>query len=283
MPEDKRGAYEEALQASRSIPAVSGEGQGSVAVDVTRDEWESHWSDFYEASQVNPAGAYRVRVILRWLRQALRPGSRFLDIGSGVGDLVTAACDRFPTANVRGLELSATGVQIARNRAPRAEFLQRDLVQPAVPPSSWSNWADVAVCSEVLEHVDDPRLLLSNARQFLAPGCRVLVTVPGGPRSAFDRHIGHRRHYSRADLRALLESAGLEVDQCDAVGFPAFNVYRLMVIARGRKLVQEAASGQTTSGPLARFVGAAFDTLLRLNPPLRRGGWQMVATARLTP
>jgi SAM-dependent methyltransferase len=252
-----------------------------LVVDVTRNEWESHWSDFYEASQINPAGAYRLRIILRWLQQALRPGSRFLDIGSGVGDLVTAACDRFPTANVRGLELSATGIRIARDRAPRAEFLERDLVQRAAPPSSWSNWADVAVCSEVLEHVDDPGLLLYNAREFLAPGCRVFVTVPGGPMSAFDRHIGHRRHYSRADLCALLESAGLEVDRCDAVGLPAFNLYRLLVIARGRKLVQEAASGQTPSGSLARFVGGALDTLLRVNPPLRRGGWQMVARANL--
>ncbi len=32
--------------------------------------------------------------------------------------------------------------------------------------------------------------------EYLAPGCRLVVTVPGGPRSAFDRHIGHRRHFS---------------------------------------------------------------------------------------
>ncbi len=248
-----------------------------------RDEWESHWSDFYEASQVNPAGAYRLRIVLRWLERTLQPASRFLDIGSGAGDLVTAVCTRHPAARVRGIELSETGIAIARRRAPRAEFLQRNLVDAAPPPDSWSQWADVAVCSEVLEHVDDPGRLLANAGPLLAPECRVLVTVPGGPMSAFDRHIGHRRHYSRRDLRVLLEGAGFEVDRCDAVGFPVFNLYRLMVVARGGKLVQEAAAGQTTSGPAARVVGAAFDVLFRLNPPFRRGGWQLTAEARLAP
>ena len=246
-----------------------------------RDEWESHWSDFYEASQINPAGTYRLRILLRRLDEALSPTSRVLDIGSGVGDLVSAICRRYPTAGVRGIELSATGVEIARQRAPSAEFLQRDLVKTPAPPSSWSSWADVAVCSEVLEHVDDPQLLLSNAKEFLAPGCRLFVTVPGCPKSAFDRYIGHRRHYSRHDLCALLEGAGFEVDRCDAVGFPVFNLYRLMVVARGRKLVQEAASGRTISGRAARVIGSMFDMLFWLNPPLRRGGWQMTATAHL--
>jgi 2-polyprenyl-3-methyl-5-hydroxy-6-metoxy-1,4-benzoquinol methylase len=36
------------------------------------------------------------------------------------------------------------------------------------------------VCSEVLEHVDRPRELLANAAAYLAPGCRLVVTVPGG-------------------------------------------------------------------------------------------------------
>src|SRR6266511_3895662 len=249
---------------------------------VTANEWESHWSDFYEASQVNPAGAYRLGILLRWLDRNLGPASRLLEIGSGVGDLVTAADRRYPTATIRGIELSARGVEIARRRAPRAEFLQRDLLQPAEAPSSWSNWADVAVCSEVLEHVDEPRLLLSNARQFLAAGCRVFVTVPGGPMSAFDRHIGHRRHYTRGDLRTLLTSAGFEVGRCDGLGFPFFNLYRLLVVARGGKLVREAASGQATTGRSARVAGAVFDLLLRLNPRWRYAGWQMAAEAWLT-
>ena len=248
-----------------------------------RDEWESHWSDFYAASQINPAGAYRLRIVLHWLDRSLGSTSRFLDIGSGAGDLVAAVCDRYPTANVRGVELSATGIAIARKRAPRAELLRRDLTGSAEVPTSWANWADVAVCSEVLEHVDEPRRLLENAAELLTPACRVLVTVPGGPMSAFDRHIGHRRHYSRPELRALLEDAGFVVERCDAVGLPFFNLYRLMVLVLGARLVRDAASERTTASLPARIAGSVFDALLRLNPPLRRGGWQLTAMARRMP
>jgi hypothetical protein len=46
-------------------------------MSTTRDDWESHWHDFYEASQVNPAGAYRLRLVVRRLERTLRPGARF--------------------------------------------------------------------------------------------------------------------------------------------------------------------------------------------------------------
>ena len=93
----------------------------------SHDDWESHWTDFYDASQLNPAGAYRVRIVLRWLRRELRPGSRLIDIGSGPGDLVAAASSRFPSTAVRGIELSRTAIAIAQRRAPRAEFVHCDL------------------------------------------------------------------------------------------------------------------------------------------------------------
>src|SRR5437773_1070670 len=70
------------------------------------------------------------------------------------------------------------------------------------------NWATHAVCSEVIEHVDDPRRLLSSARAYMSPGCKLVLTAPGGPMSAFDRHIGHRRHWDPRDIKTLLLDAG---------------------------------------------------------------------------
>jgi SAM-dependent methyltransferase len=251
-------------------------------MSTRRDDWESHWHDYYEASQVNPAGAYRLRLVVRRLERTLRPGARFLDIGSGVGDLSAEVARRFPQAAVRGIELSATGVEIAQTRAPGAQFLQCDLLEATAPPG-WAHWADVAVCSEVLEHVDHPAALLANAAGFLSPDCRMLVTVPSGPMSAFDRYIGHRRHFSRRDLRVLLQGAGFHVERCSAAGFPFFNLYRLMVLARGRQLVEDATEGRSTNSTPAQIARCVFGALFRVNPPIRRWGWQLVAEARLTP
>jgi SAM-dependent methyltransferase len=249
--------------------------------DATRDDWESHWDDFFEASKLNPAGAYRVRLLLRRLPRSMRPSSRLIDIGCGPGYLLSEACRRFPGIEARGVELSAAAVQMAESRVPRAQFLQCDLLESSNIPQSWVDWADVAVCSEVLEHVDRPELLLSNARALLAPGSRVVVTVPGGPMSSFDRYIGHRRHYTRPDLEGLLHGAGFTVERCDAEGFPVFNAYRLMVIARGRKLVEEAAVGRMPESRVALVMATLFNAMFRMSPPTRRWGWQLVAEGLL--
>src|SRR3546814_18015665 len=90
----------------------------------------------------------------------------------------------------------------------------------------------------------------------MAPGCRLVVTVPGGPMSAFDRHIGHRRHFTPPALAALLTDAGLAVERTDGAGFPFFNLYRLGVIARGHRLVADLTGGQGDA-PLAPALGRA--------------------------
>jgi hypothetical protein len=94
----------------------------------------------------------------------------------------------------------------------------------------------------VLEHLDDPGLLLRHAAAYMAPGCKLVVTVPGGWYSAFYSHIGHRRHYTPAQLSGLLESAGFAVERAYAAGFPFFNLYRMLVTLRGGgDLIAEAA------------------------------------------
>ena len=61
-----------------------------------------------------------------------------------------------------------------------------------------------AVCSEVLEHVDDPTAFLRAASSIRSANAIILITVPGGRMSAFDRHIGHRRHFNGESLHEIL-------------------------------------------------------------------------------
>ena len=176
-------------------------------LDSSTDDWDRHWSQYASAAVLNPAQDFRRRLILRALAVD-RPGARILDIGSGSGDLAADLVEELPAPEVRGLELSATGVEIARRKVPEAEFRKWNLLVETGVPDEDAGWADFAVCSEVLEHVDDPVALLRNARPFLASGCRLVITVPGGPMSAFDRHIGHRRHFRPADAATTLRAAG---------------------------------------------------------------------------
>jgi SAM-dependent methyltransferase len=205
---------------------------------------------------------------------------RVLDIGAGTGDLALALHETFPDVEIAGIDVSEAGLGLARQKVRGAHFFVRDLLETKGPPAELRGWATHAVCSEVLEHVDDPARLLANAIPYLAPDCRLVVTVPGGPMSAFDRHIGHRRHYAPRELQALLARAGFEVEEATGAGFPFFNLYRLAVVLRGRRLIADAeAEG---AGPGSRLVMRVFTLLFRLNLRSSRWGWQTVASARLS-
>jgi SAM-dependent methyltransferase len=250
------------------------------SIATERDDWDRHWYVLSDANQRNPAQAYRRRLAVHLLGRDGTP-RRLLDIGSGQGDFLALAASRWPKAELLGLEISEVGVQIASAKVPSARFLVRDLLADSGPEGDESDWATHALCSEVLEHVDDPVSLMQNARAYLARGCRIVVTVPGGPMSAFDRHIGHRRHFTPGDLAGVLREAGLEVQHATGAGFPFFNLYHLAVIAGGERLVHDAtvAGEDNTPSALMRVGMATFDPLLRFNFAKTRLGWQTVAVA----
>lgn len=261
-----------------SSPPVRDQPPGSSASAPGRDDWEHHWQDYAGSAGDNPAQEFRRRLILRLLAPQ-DPEPCVLDIGSGTGDLATVLRAAYPDARLVGLELSATGVELSRRKVPDAVFVQRDLLDSEPTPDEYRSWATHAVCSEVLEHVDDPKLLLENSRPYLAPGCRLVVTVPGGPMTAYDRHIGHRRHFRPDDLADLLRAAGFDVLRATGAGFPVFNLYRLLMRALGARLIDVAGSGEPSA--LARAAMSAFAFFLRSNTGLSARGWQIVAVARV--
>ena len=212
---------------------------------------------------------------------ASNSGARVFDLGSGQGDLLQRLQSLLPDAKFLGAELSESGVAISRRKVPQAIFVGADIFQAPAALEEFAGWATHAVCSEVLEHVDDPVAFLRLARKYLAPEARLIVTVPGGPMSAFDRHIGHRQHFDRSKIRAILRQAGYTVERVCLTGFPFFNLYRLLVIARGKRLAQDVGR-QSRSSALPSSMMKFFRLLFHANLVDSRFGWQVVAVARMT-
>jgi len=242
------------------------------------DDWERHWLAFGESASDNPAQAYRRALIAASIERGPRP-RRILDLGCGQGDLLAALHARWPDAELVGVDLSAEGLRQTSIKVPRTRLFQLDLLRSDPPPAAVAGWADVAVCSEVLEHLEDPAAFLSAASSFVAAGGRLIVTVPGGPRTAFDRHIGHRRHFRVASLTAVLRAADLDIEHVAGAGFPFFNLYKLAVLLRGERLAREVSSDASPSR-VARAAMQVFGWLLRPSRNVSRGGWQLIAVAR---
>jgi hypothetical protein len=82
-------------------------------------------------------------------------------------------------------------------------------------------------------------------------------------------------------MEALLHKAGYLPEHVSGVGFPFFNLYRCVVILRGKKLIKDVSVESTSTPSLpARAAMAVFQCLIRPNLNSSRWGWQMVARAQ---
>jgi SAM-dependent methyltransferase len=250
------------------------------------DDWDKHWTDMHTAAGLNPAQDYRRRLLLAelrgWFARSADP-IRLLDVGCGTGDFALAFQKAFSKGQYLGVDVSRVGIEICRAKVRGARFETVDLMQPVSVAAADLGWANAVICSEVLEHVDGPETILANLKPYLAEKAVVLITVPGGPMSAFDRHIGHRRHFTNPELKSLLELAGYQVRAVWGAGYPFINLYRRVVIARGQKLVDDASKPDTPMSPLVRLVMAVFGVLFRFNLSHSKAGWQRLAVAMYAP
>jgi len=86
---------------------------------------------------------------------------------------------------------------------------------------------------DVLEHCEPEPVALAELARVLAPGGRLLLSVPAyqWAWSDFDEENGHHRRYTRRRLVRAVEAAGLQVDRTTYAFmsvFPFFAAERLL-------------------------------------------------------
>lgn len=178
-------------------------------------------SPTYDAEHFEPLFAAEDRHF--WFRsrnRCIAAATRLLpDVGS-VKDIIEHGCGTgfvlaelgrlFPQARVTGADLLAEGLALARRRFS-GPLLQTDILQ-----CDFREAFDLIGLFDVLEHLDDDRLVLKALREQLRPGGRLLLTVPAHMAlwSDYDETSRHRRRYARRELIGRLSEAGLEVEYC---------------------------------------------------------------------
>ena len=134
--------------------------------------------------------------------------SSFAEWGVGHGLLSAAALSRWPAARGWMFDLSAHSLGFARRlldaagHAGRCAFVQGDVAaDPDLPV------VDRLVCSEVLEHVPRPDIVMERVRDSLAPGGRAFLTAAVSAPQA--DHVYLFR--GPEDVFAMADAAGLTV------------------------------------------------------------------------
>jgi glycosyltransferase involved in cell wall biosynthesis len=162
---------------------------------------------------------YRAKRFHAWLFSQFAPylGQEVLEAGSGIGNLTELALSR---PRLLSLDQNPAYVKRLHQRfghldnfsVRQADLRQRDAVMAAIENQPF----DSVFCVNVLEHVENDTEVLRNFNAVLKPGGYAAVVVPCDPSlySDLDRHLGHHRRYTPADLQRKMTEAGLSVVQC---------------------------------------------------------------------
>ena len=167
----------------------------------------------------------RERILLDTIQTYLGPRSNaaILDIGCGAG-LFFDALARFGC--VEGIESDHTAVQQSGRWRGRIHNGQLDTFAS-------DRKFDLILMLDVLEHIDTPEHVLRRAAGFLARDGLVLITVPAFNAlwTSHDDLNRHLRRYTAADLRRLINDAGLVTLRTQFL-FQSLTVGKLLVRAK---------------------------------------------------
>lgn len=181
--------------------------------------------------------AARRRILKALLEaQGVRPEHRLYDLGCGTGQNLIVFQE---LAQAAGVDMSP----IAREEALAGgcrEVIAGDLTALPLPEAC----ADVVVATDILEHLDDDAQGAREIVRVLKPGGLALITVPAfswlwGTQDVVSHH---KRRYTKAEVRTLLEGAGLGLTQLsyyNAFLFPPIFLGRQLIKLTGRQDVNE--------------------------------------------
>lgn len=199
-----------------------------------------------------PRHDYRESLMLRLLLPTM-PGPRVLNAGAGAGSMTlrlaklglrTTSLDESP-------ELCAhIGRTLEEHDVPGRHIVRvGDVSRLGLSDASF----DAAVCGEVLEHVDDDTAALTELSRVLRPSGALVLSVPLDPfrYDWTDYWAGHRRRYTAASLAERLRSAGFEVSEIRAWGFPMSRAFHALVFRPTLKR-RLRSSGRRPTGGLGR-------------------------------
>ncbi len=146
---------------------------------------------------------------------ARRAWSPVVDIGCGTGSKLV----RFlGTHDIVGADQDSA-IDLAEAAFPDRTWLRGDLGDDAL----WTELAErkpaLAICADVVEHVDDPVDLLSRLRATMRPAGHVLISTPdravleGASPLGPPTNPKHIREWSREEFELLLESVGFTIER----------------------------------------------------------------------
>lgn len=149
------------------------------------DYYKGYYDQHRDASYLGEKAKHTSRMLVfkEWLRKELKPGAKILDVGCGDGIFA----DLMPEFEWYGVDINTEKV---RGRIQPERLASADLMKPPYPwePGTF----DAIICSEVLEHLWDLRVVHKEAKRLLKREGLYIISTPN-----FDWITNHMESFRR--------------------------------------------------------------------------------------
>ena len=261
--------------------------QDSSIVKAEEQAWQNrHGGALQESAYGRPGTQLVLQRQFARIADALRlrPQQRVLDLGCGVGHLLSWLEEQAP-AEYYGLDLSAASVASARSFTPNGRFLVGDAEQLPYRTESF----DRVIFNGSAHHLLNLGQALREVYRVMTPGGRIVLFEPIATpiTSAIRRAVlrtskyespadlAHKEDLSRRRLEQDLDGAGFAAivsSPCESLAYPLSGMYINLPFGRSRAIMERLLRLES------RLEGSS-----RFRPLLDQLSWRLLVIADKTP
>lgn len=176
-----------------------------------------------------------------------------LDTGCGIGTLIKKISVQTDLKNISGCDFSREAVEASQKLG--FNIFQADLTDIETFDETRYN---SIICSEVLEHIYEDDVAISNLNKLLLKEGKIIITVPYSMKywSSHDEFSGHVRRYDYDELMSKIRRANFIILDAFVWGYPFFSTYyRLLTKVPPGELMQD---GNNRSSKFKKYISRAL-------------------------
>lgn len=217
--------------------------------DVMRSVEDHYW--WYQALRAHVADSIKPR----------EPKFSLLDAGCGTGGMLGTVREKFPLAELAGVDESEHAVELAAGQNTGARLSRANVHELPFAEGAF----DFVLSIDVWSHAGvDDALAAHETHRVLRPGGRLILNLAAFEflRGAHDRAVDVDRRYTRPQVRALLEGAEFHVERLtywNAAFTPPIALLRWL-----SRLTLHREQPRSDFRPLPHFVNAALKRVATL-------------------
>ena len=172
-----------------------------------------HGAPYWTPGRVRMSYRYQYHVYRLAAQIAKRQGLKFIaDVGCGPG---TKLAHFFPPPfEIHGFDLQEA-IEICRNRHTHGTFTVLNLAEPELTKQEHRHF-DLVICADVIEHLENPRVLFSYLRTLGNNDTIYVISTPDrdrlhGSGSLSPTNQEHVREWTASEFSGFVKSAGFSV------------------------------------------------------------------------